>query len=43
MWCEILDSAKWANEYLMEGASTLLEMGEMPHQASVSASERVGA
>lgn len=33
MWCEILDSAKWANEYLMEGASTLLEMGEMPHQA----------
>jgi Na+/phosphate symporter len=33
MWCEILDSAKWANEYLMEGASTLLEIGEMSHQA----------
>lgn len=32
MWCEILDSAKWANEYLMEVASTLLEMGEVPHQ-----------
>ncbi len=25
---EILDSAKWANEYLMEVASTLLELGE---------------
>jgi hypothetical protein len=32
MWCEILDSAKWANEYLMEVASTLLEMGEVARQ-----------
>lgn len=28
MWCEILDSAKWANEYLMEMTANLLELGK---------------
>jgi Na+/phosphate symporter len=39
---EILDSAKWANEYLMEVASTLLELGGAPALTSAQSGTALG-